>query len=63
MQDVPALVLGIEVGERALGAHGRVFLRYSGTEPVLRILVEGQDAGIVNAVSERMTDLATEALQ
>lgn len=63
VEDVPALVLGQQVGEEALGAFGRVFLRYSGTEPVLRILVEGRDPGIVNAVSERMTDLATEALQ
>ncbi len=63
VDEVAALVLGKQVGEEALGAYGRVFLRYSGTEPVLRILVEGQDAGIVNAVSERMTELATEALQ
>lgn len=63
IDSVPALVHGQREGEQSLGEFGRVFLRYSGTEPVLRILVEGQDSATVNAVSEHMTELATEALQ
>lgn len=59
---IPALVAAANKGETALGAHGRVFLRYSGTEPVLRILVEGHDADAVAAVSERVTRLAAEVL-
>ncbi|MCR4294100.1 MAG: phosphoglucosamine mutase, partial [Elusimicrobia bacterium] len=31
----------IASAEKALGGRGRVFVRYSGTEPVLRVLVEG----------------------
>jgi phosphoglucosamine mutase len=37
--------------EEALLARGRVFLRYSGTEPLLRILVEGPDAAEVDAIA------------
>ena len=42
-----------------LGPHGRLFLRYSGTEPVLRVLVEGEDARGV----EQMTTAARAALK
>lgn len=59
---IPELVKAAQKGEKALGEHGRVFLRYSGTEPVLRVLVEGRDADTVAAVSERITRLAAEVL-
>ncbi|MGH8597258.1 MAG: phosphoglucosamine mutase, partial [Gammaproteobacteria bacterium] len=36
--------------ERRLGARGRVLLRPSGTEPVIRVMVEGQDRALVDEV-------------
>jgi phosphoglucosamine mutase len=39
---VPALVEEIERVEKALGEKGRVLVRYSGTEPVCRVMVEGE---------------------
>lgn len=50
-------------GERELGDGGRVFLRYSGTEPLLRVLVEGADAATVERVTARVTRAAREALK
>ena len=34
----------------------RVLLRLSGTEPVIRVMVEGQDAGQVQAEAEKLAD-------
>jgi phosphoglucosamine mutase len=31
--------------EERLEGHGRLLVRYSGTEPLLRIMLEGRDAG------------------
>lgn len=42
--------------EERLGETGRVLLRLSGTEPVIRVMVEGQDASAVNSEAERLAD-------
>ena len=43
--------------EKKLGGRGRILVRYSGTEPLLRIMVEGEDREeterIVNALAEK----------
>ena len=44
--------------EEALHGRGRVFLRYSGTEPLLRILVEGPEAGEVKAIADELEAVA-----
>jgi phosphoglucosamine mutase len=38
--------------EKKLDGRGRVLLRASGTEPVVRVMVEGEEAGMVNALAE-----------
>ncbi len=40
--------------ERALNGKGRVLLRPSGTEPLLRVMVEGEDGGQVKQWAERI---------
>ena len=41
-----------EHAEKTLGNTGRVLLRPSGTEPLLRVMVEGQDAQLVKSLAE-----------
>ncbi len=43
-QNLPGLQTAIAAAEQALGQSGRVLIRASGTEPVLRVMVEARDA-------------------
>ncbi len=43
LDSIPEICAIVEAAERALEGHGRVLLRYSGTEPLARVLVEGRD--------------------
>jgi len=42
--------------ERVLEGKGRVLLRPSGTEPLLRVMVEGEDVGLVKQCAERIAE-------
>jgi phosphoglucosamine mutase len=42
--------------EATLNDHGRVVLRASGTEPLIRVMVEGQDAELVRDIAESIAD-------
>jgi len=42
--------------ERELDGRGRVLVRYSGTEPKCRVMVEGDDAVIIRACADRIAD-------
>ena len=49
VESLPQLTAAIRTLEASLGAQGRVLVRYSGTEPKLRLLVEGPTAAVVQA--------------
>ena len=57
-------VLGkaIADAEARLAPHGRILVRPSGTEPVLRVMVEGDDAAVVTEVADAIAALAGERL-
>jgi phosphoglucosamine mutase len=54
ISEVAPAVRAIENAERELGNSGRVVVRYSGTEPILRIMAEGENPGLVRALVRRL---------
>ena len=40
-----------------LGTKGRVFVRYSGTEPIARVMIEGEDQKIINRYADDLISL------
>lgn len=49
-----ALQAALKVSEAELNGKGRVLIRPSGTEPVVRVMVEAQDAALATKYAEQL---------
>jgi phosphoglucosamine mutase len=58
----PALRRAIADAEARLGSGGRVLVRPSGTEPALRVMVEGSDRELVRELADGLSALAEQRL-
>jgi phosphoglucosamine mutase len=56
-----AVKAAIGAAEKRLGAAGRLLVRKSGTEPLLRIMAEGEDKKLLTAVIEEIAEAAAAA--
>ena len=56
LADVPSVTREIQHVETAFAGTGRVLVRFSGTEPLARVMVEGLDAQQVENFSARIAD-------
>ena len=54
---VPELQRAISESEQRLNGSGRVLVRYSGTEPLLRVMVEGEREDQIREVANHLVDL------
>lgn len=59
---LPAVQQAVKDAESTLGQRGRVLLRPSGTEPIVRVMVEGEDAPCVEQISNQLADVVREAI-
>jgi phosphoglucosamine mutase len=55
--DVPEVRDAVTSAERELDGRGRVLLRASGTEPLIRVMVEGNDEALVASIVSRLADV------
>ena len=62
IEGVEAIDEAVAAAESQLGSRGRVLLRPSGTEPVVRVMVEGEDEAEVNALCKQLADQVEKAL-
>ena len=62
LDEVPAVQSAVASVERALGGRGRVYIRYSGTEALARVMVEGEDLVQVEAHAADIADAVRAAL-
>jgi phosphoglucosamine mutase len=59
---VPAIVTTMRRVEEQLSGNGRLLVRYSGTEPLLRIMLEGKDDAEIRQWADQIADVVRENL-
>ena len=59
---IPPIAAAIKGVEEKLGNEGRVLIRYSGTEPLLRIMLEGQDKYEITGWANEIADLVRQQI-
>jgi len=59
---VPAIAAAISRVEQALAGQGRLLIRYSGTEPLLRIMLEGKDQAEIRGWADDIATVVKEHL-
>ena len=60
--DAPAIAAAVAEEERALGDNGRVLLRPSGTEPLVRVMVEADTVERAQAVADRLASVVRQTI-
>ena len=62
LQSVPAIAEAIRRVEGQVADHGRLLVRYSGTEPLLRVMLEGRDEQEIRALAQEIVDVVKKYL-
>jgi phosphoglucosamine mutase len=56
LTSVPEIADAMERVERRLAGQGRLLVRYSGTEPLLRVMIEGKDQQEIQGWAREIAD-------
>lgn len=62
VEEVAVLVEAIGAAEAELGNEGRVLIRYSGTQPMCRVMVEGPTVLQTEEIATRLADIVKDAI-
>jgi phosphoglucosamine mutase len=62
LRNVPAIAATLERIETQVAGHGRLLVRYSGTEPLLRVMLEGKDQQEIRDWAQEIVDVVKEHL-
>ncbi|MCG8433706.1 MAG: phosphoglucosamine mutase, partial [Gammaproteobacteria bacterium] len=63
LDESSAIQDAVASAERRLNDEGRVLLRPSGTEPLIRVMVEGSDTGLVTTLAQDLAAVVTAAAE
>lgn len=56
LEECPEIQEQVDHARRVLGEEGRVLVRYSGTEPLLRVMMEGPDESLLKDLTTRIVE-------
>jgi phosphoglucosamine mutase len=62
IDQIPSVCELVQRVEKDLDGRGRVLIRYSGTEPVARVMVEGEDESLVAEYANEIAEALRRAL-
>ena len=62
IKDVPAIANAVKKVQQELGEQGRVLVRYSGTQPMCRVMVEGPTHEITQKYCRQIADIVQESI-
>jgi phosphoglucosamine mutase len=58
----PDIITAVAATEKKLADRGRVLLRPSGTEPLVRVMVEAEDPAITQLLAQELAEVVEKAL-
>jgi phosphoglucosamine mutase len=61
-EEIAEIKKSMKYAESQLGKEGRILLRYSGTEPLARIMVEGRDSKLVSSLCQELSETVKKSL-
>lgn len=54
MSEIPEIEKQLKINQERLNGKGRINIRYSGTEPISRVMVEGEDNSLINEIAQEL---------
>jgi len=62
LSETPAIQTALQLAEKKIEDKGRVLLRYSGTEPKIRVMIEHQNQSVVDSLIEELSEVIKKSL-